>query len=151
MLVQGPGSGFGGDGVPAEAVVGPVVVVVDDPRLDRGEGLVEVGEVVGPDAFLLEGPVEAFDERVAVGVTVGGARQGDAERRGVLAVALGGELGAVEFLIVVKVAGGGHRGVGTGGVSERLSTPFLTRSSRRVALRALEIERRAARTSGGIW
>jgi hypothetical protein len=61
------------------------------------------------------------------------------------------ELGAVEFLSVVKGFGGVHAGVGTSGVSERLATPFLTGPSRRAALRILEIERRAARISSGIW
>src|ERR671925_2076938 len=60
------------------------------------------------------------------------------------------ELGAVEFLTVVKGFPARQAGIGTGGVSERSATPFLTRSSRRVALRALEIERRASRISAGI-
>ena len=63
----------------------------------------------------------------------------------------GGVSGSVEFLTVVKGFVAGHAGVGTGGVSERSATPFLTRSSLRLAVRAWEIDRRAARISGGIW
>ena len=65
-------SGFGGDDVAAEGVVGSVVVVVDHPCCDRSAGVVEAGEVVRPDAFFLQRPVEALDEGVAVGVPVGG-------------------------------------------------------------------------------
>ena len=39
----------------------------------------------------------------------------------------GGVDAAVEFLTVVKSFHGVHAGVGTGGVSERSATPFLTR------------------------
>ena len=61
------------------------------------------------------------------------------------------ELGAVEFLTVVKRFRVVHAGVGASGVLKRSATPFVTRSSLRFALRTLEIDRRAARTSGGIW
>jgi hypothetical protein len=130
--------------------MGSLVVVVVDPDCGRGESLFEARELVGPDAFLLVG-ADAFDERVAVGVAVRGAAELDAQHGRGVEIAAGGELGAVEFLMVVKGVGGIHAGVGTSGVSERSATPFLTRSSRRVALTTLEIERRAARTSAGIW
>jgi hypothetical protein len=79
--------------VSTERVVGPVMVVVLDPGRNGGEGLVEAGEVVGPDAFVLEGPVEPLDEGVAVGVPVGGPRQLDTESVGDVAVVVRGELG----------------------------------------------------------
>ena len=95
-------AGFGGDGVAAEAVVDSVVVVVDHAVSDRREGLLKGLEVVVPGAFPFEGAIGAFDECLGVEMPVGGARQGDAERSGVAAVAIGDELGAV---VVTQLGG----------------------------------------------
>lgn len=57
---------------------------------------------------------------------------------------------AVEFLTVVNVFLGVHDGVGAGDVSERCTTPLLTRSSLLFAMWARDIDRRASRTSAGI-
>lgn len=59
--------------------MGPVHVVVEHPSRCRGEGFLVAVEVGGPDALLLVGAVEPFDERVAVGVAVRGSAQLDAE------------------------------------------------------------------------
>ena len=60
------------------------------------------------------------------------------------------ELAAIEFLTVVNVFLGVHDGVGAGDVSERCTTPLLTRSSLLFAMWARDIDRRASRTSAGI-
>lgn len=62
----------------------------------------------------------------------------------------GGEVRAVEFLTVVKSCGGVHAGVRAGGVSVCLAAFLLSRSSRLLVLRALEIDRLAARMASGI-
>jgi len=81
-----------------------------------------------------------FDEFVLEAVAAGAPEVGEA----------GGEDQTVEFLIVVKRFGVVHAGMGTSGVLERSATSLVTRSSLRFALRAFEIDRRAARTSDGI-
>ena len=130
--------------------MGPVVVVVVAPVLDNDSGFEQVREVLDVEAFVSEAAVERLDMGVlpgGAGLDVGGV---GARGRAPVAQCVGGELGPVEFLTVVKSCGGVHAGVGAGGVSERLATPLLSRSSLLLALRALEIDRLAARTSSGI-
>lgn len=55
------------------------VVVVVQPDHDRLEGLFKREEVIRPDGLLLQGAKHPLDERVAVGVAIGGATQLDAE------------------------------------------------------------------------
>lgn len=137
------------------AVVAAVGVVAADPALELAVELVEAVEALAVEC----GPMELLQgralEALAHGVVVGRARW-DAvvdhvELSEVAGEGLAGELRAVEFLTVVKPSRPVHAVNGTSGVSERCATPFLARSSRRVTLRALEIERRAALISSGMW
>ena len=130
--------------------MGPVVVGLD-VSVDLLSGLVDGLPLGSPRASFLELTEPGLDERLGLGVAVAATPMGDPTSRQVLAEVPRGELTAVEFLIVVKRFCVGQAGVGTGGVLDRLSTPWLTRSSRRVAAFVLEMLRRAARISGGIW
>ena len=146
--------GGGASLVPA-APVGAVVVVVAEVVIEvaawPGDGGGDVTMEGGLVALLEDDPLDSFYLAVGLGTAgvdeaVGRSQfgQGLSELGGAVFV-------AVEFLIVVKDFLRAHVGVGTSGVSERSATPFLTRSSRRVALWVLEMERRASRISAGIW
>jgi hypothetical protein len=149
------GEGFD-RGASAECAVGADGVVVGLEPVELGLQRGDAGRSALAGEPLLEGLVEALDLAAGLGVVGAGVLVVDAEGdqlefdgAGPVA-ALGGEDGPVEFLIVVKGVGHRHAAGGMSGVSERLATPFLTRSSRR-ARRALEIERRASRIVAGIW
>ena len=130
--------------------MGAVVIAVDVGG-DLGSGLFDGLPLGPPGAALLELPEPGLDECLGFGVAVAATPMGHTTGREVPAEVPRGELAAVEFLSVVKRGGGVHARRGTSGVLERSATPFLTRSSRRVALRTLAMERRASRIWAGIW
>ena len=136
---------------PVEGPVGSVMVVAVEEPVERigALGVVIVGP--RPRPLVLEREVEPFDLAVGLGPVGPGLLQPHPRSGGRRGEVAGAVARAVEFLTVVKGGGGGHAAGGTSGVSERLATPFLTRSSRRVALRALAIVRRASRISAGMW
>jgi hypothetical protein len=138
------------------AEVAAAGVVGLQPALELGVEISQASEVLAvegqPVELLERGALEAFADRVVVGRPGRDAMLADAEMLKVAGERLAGELGAVEFLTVVKVVGWGQAGGGTGGIVERLATPCSVRSSRlRWRLRALLTTRRAARISGGTW
>ena len=131
--------------------MGTVVVVLGPPVGDEDLGLEKRVELFDGEQLVAHARAVGLHPRVlpgGAGVDVAGAGTVEATP---VPNSNGGELRAVEFLTVVKGPSPVHAVNGTRGVSERLATPFLTRSSRRVTLRSLEIERRATRISRGIW
>ncbi len=96
------------------------------------------------------GPVLLLDVAAVVLVPGTGTGERDLVRFAVIEQVSVDELGPVEFLTVVNVFLGVHDGVGAGDVSERCTTPLLTRSSLLFAMWARDIDRRASRTSAGI-
>ena len=147
--------GLGGAAAHVVAVVATVGVVATDPPLELAVELVETVEALAvesrPVELLQGGALEALTHGVVVGRAGWDAVVDQAKVAQVAGEGLAGELRAVEFLTVVKPSRPVHAVNGTSGVSERCATPFLARSSRRVTLRALATERRAARISSGIW
>ena len=131
--------------------VGSVGVVVDAVVLDDDACFEERVESPAVEEFVAQAAVEALDPGVLPGrARVDELGSGAVEPAPVVD-SVRDELGTIEFLTVVKRFRGGHAGVGTGVDLGRSATPLVTRSSLRFALRAFEIDRRAARTSGGIW
>ncbi len=147
--------GLGGAAAREGAVVAPVGVVAVHPALELSVEVAESLEALAVErraVELLEGTaLEALAHRIVIRGPGRDAVMDELEVGYVVLEDPPRELGAVEFLTVVKAPLPVHALDGTSEVSERVATPFLARSSRRVMLCAFEIERRAARTSEGIW
>jgi hypothetical protein len=91
------------------AVVASAGVVVLQPALELGVQVGQASEVLavggGPVELLQRGALEAFADRVVVGRPGWDAMVVDAKVLEVAGEPTAGELRAVEFLMVVKVAG----------------------------------------------